>query len=79
MTTGLLDPPMADEKPRTMSVKLPMDVIESARIVSAYRGESMADLMADILRPVLSRMEQEEIARRTQATQAGAKRKAGGK
>jgi hypothetical protein len=79
MATGLLEPPMADEKPKTMSVKLPMDVIESARIVAAYRGETMADLMAEILRPTLARMEQEEMARRTQATQVGAKRKAGGK
>jgi hypothetical protein len=35
--------------------------------------------MADILRPVLSRMEQEEIAKRTQMTQAATKRKATGK
>ena len=77
MLTATLDPPMADEKPKTMSIKLPMDVIESARIVSAYRGETMTDLMAEILRPVLAKMEQEEIARRTQSF--GAKRKAGGK
>lgn len=79
MATALLDPPMADEKPKTMSVKLPMDVIESARIVAAYRGETMADLMADILRPELARMEQDEMARRTQATQAGNKRRQGAK
>jgi hypothetical protein len=74
MSTGMLDPPMADEKPKTMSIKLPMDVIEAARIVSAYRGGTMTDLMGDILRPALAKMEQEEITKRTQAT---AKRKAG--
>ena len=72
MSTGMLDPPMADEKPKTMSIKLPMDVIESARIVSAYRGATMTDLMGEILRPVLAKMEQEEIAKRTQTA---AKRK----
>ncbi len=67
---------MAAEKPKTMSIKIPMDVIESARIVSAYRGETMTDLMGGILRPVLARMEQEEIAKRTQGM---AKRKAAAK
>lgn len=79
MPTATLEPEMAAEKPKTMSIKLPMDVIESARIVSAYRGETMTELMGEILRPALARMEQEEMARRTQATQAGAKRKAGAK
>ena len=41
------------------SVKLDDDVIETARIVAAYRGEPMADVLGDILRPVLARMEQE--------------------
>jgi hypothetical protein len=73
MTTSTLDLPMADDKPKTMSIKMPMDVIESARIVSAYRGETMTDLLAEILRPVLAKMEQEEIAKRTATV--GAKRK----
>ncbi|MFI5454197.1 MAG: hypothetical protein ACHRXM_01980 [Isosphaerales bacterium] len=76
MPTAILDLPMADEKPKTMSVKLPMDVLESARIVSAFRGGTMTDLMADILRPALAKMEQEEMARRSQSA---AKRKSAGK
>jgi hypothetical protein len=75
MSTALLDEPMAAEKPKAMSVKFPMDVIESARIVSAYRGETMADRLGEILRPALAKMEQEEIARRA----GSVKRKAGGK
>ena len=67
MTTELLDPPMAEEKPKTLSVKLPVDVIESARIVAAYRNATMADVLGEILRPILARMEQEEIAKRTRA------------
>jgi hypothetical protein len=56
---------MAKEKTPTLSVKLHMDVIESARIVAACRNESMTDLLSDILRPVVARLEQEEIAKRT--------------
>jgi hypothetical protein len=72
---------MATEKLKAMSVKLPMDVIESARIVSAYRGQTMADLLGDILRPALVKMEQEEVAKRHGRHQTGEtpRRKAGGK
>jgi hypothetical protein len=76
MSTATLEPTMAGDKQKTMSIKMPMDVIESARIVSAFRGETMADLMGLILRPALAQMEQEEMAKRTSAT---TKRKAGGK
>lgn len=65
MTTATMESPMATEKPKTMSIKLPMDVIESARIVSAYRGGTMTELMGEILRPALAQMEQEEITKRT--------------
>lgn len=47
-----------------LSAKLPADVVESARIVAAFRNQSMADLIGEILRPVLKRMETEEIAKR---------------
>jgi hypothetical protein len=67
MTALTLELPVAAEKPKTMSVKMPMDVIEAARIVSAYRGMSMTDLMGDILRPALAKMEQEEIVKRTKS------------
>lgn len=76
MVAGVLELPMADEKPKAMSVKLPMDVIESARIVSAFRNETMTDLMGDILRPILAEMEREEMAKRSQGN---AKKKGGGK
>lgn len=67
MATGLLEQPMADEKVRTLSVKLHVDVIEAARIVAAYRSETMTDLLSDILRPALAKMEQDEIAKRSKA------------
>ena len=65
MQAAVLEQPMADDKPKTLSVKLPMDVIEAARIVSAYRGVTMGDMLADILRPVLAKMEREEVAKRS--------------
>lgn len=58
-------PTMADDKPKTLSVKLHIDVIESARIVAAYRNESMTDMLSEILRPVLTKMERDEVTRRT--------------
>jgi hypothetical protein len=58
---------MADAKPKTLSTKLHIDVVESARIVAAYRNEQITDLLSAILRPVLAKMEQEEMAKRTKA------------
>lgn len=63
MSTGLLE--MAKpSKPATLPVKLHMDVIESARIVAAFRGEPMQDMLSDILRPILAKMEQDEMSKR---------------
>ena len=56
--------PMAEDKPKTLSVKLPIDVVETARIVSAYRNESMTDLLGNALRPILAKMERDEVAKR---------------
>lgn len=60
---------MAKESPKTLSVKLEMDVVESARIVSACRSESMTELLSTLLRPTLQKMEREEMAKRMKATQ----------
>jgi hypothetical protein len=66
MSTDLMEAPtMTAEKPKTLSVKLHMDVIESARIVTAYKNETMTDLLSDLLRPALARLEREEVAKRT--------------
>jgi hypothetical protein len=78
MATGLMDLPMAAEKPQrptTMSVKLHTDVIETARVVAALRGVQMMDMLSDILRPILAKMEGEELTKRVQGT---AKRGKGG-
>jgi hypothetical protein len=58
---------MADTKPKTLSTKLPIDVVESARIVAAYRNEQITDLLGGILRPVLANLEKEEQAKRNKA------------
>jgi hypothetical protein len=52
------------EVPKSLSVKLEIDVIESARIVAAYRGETMTEMLSEILRPILAKMEQEAVAKR---------------
>jgi hypothetical protein len=61
---------MAEQKQETLSVKLHLDVVESARIVVAYRGGTMTDLLSDVLRPVLAKMERDEVAKRAKAEQA---------
>lgn len=61
MQTEILEYLMT-EKPRTLSVKLDMDVVESARIVAAYHPyKTMSDLLSEILRPILTRMEHEAV------------------
>lgn len=59
--------PMASDKQQTQSIKIEMDVVESARIVAAFRGISMTELVGSILRPALAKLEQEEMAKRTKA------------
>lgn len=51
-------------KPTLEPVRLPADIMKSARIVAAHRGEAVAYMLGDILRPVLAAMEDELGARR---------------
>lgn len=67
MSTATLDEQMATEKPKTLSVKLRTEVVEAARIVSAYSGDQITDLLSNILEPILAKMEQEEHAKRAKA------------
>ena len=73
MSQSLLDEPMADKKPATLSVKLRMSVIESARVVAALRGVTMTDLISDMIESDLKRMEQEEIDKRAKPARKGPK------
>jgi hypothetical protein len=52
------------DKPALESVKLPADVMESARIVAAYTGEPMAEMLGNMLRPLLAKREREEAEKR---------------
>jgi hypothetical protein len=66
---------MADPKEgkATLPVRLHMDVIELARIVTGYTGETMTDLLSDTLRPILERMEQEQVEKRRKAREQAAR------
>jgi len=46
------------------SVKLDDDVMKSARIVSTYKDVHMSTLLSQILRPILRKMEVEEVEKR---------------
>lgn len=71
MPVATLEPrPMAIKTPDTQSVKLKLDVIQSARIVASCRGESITDLLSDILRPIIAKMEREEMQKRLKGGKA---------
>lgn len=55
----------AERKAETLSFKIPVDVLDMARVVAALRNESMTDVIANILRPALAKMEREELVKRT--------------
>lgn len=74
MSTELMESTMSTDKskqPDVQSVKLKLDVIQSARIVASCRGVSITDLLSDILRPIVVKMEREEMTKRLK--QGGAK------
>jgi hypothetical protein len=78
MSLATLEPPEMTDKSKkqpltTLPVRLHADVVETARIVSAYTGESMTDMLSDILRPVLRRRETEEVAKRNRPPKGGVK------
>ena len=52
------------EKPRVQSVKLEIDVVESARIVASCRRESITSLLSGLLRPIVHKLEREEMRKR---------------
>jgi hypothetical protein len=60
----------ATEELKTMSQKLAMDVIQTARVVAALRRETILELISGILRPVLQKMEREELAKRSASVAA---------
>jgi hypothetical protein len=65
MVTTTTEALMAADKAESRSLKMPLDVLETAKIVAALKSMSMTDLVADILRPALAEMEKEEFAKRT--------------
>lgn len=59
MQTELLERMMTVE-PKTQSVKLRINVIRGARIIVAHGGgETMTDLLSDILEPVITKRVEE--------------------
>ena len=61
---ALRDPPPMAKKKGT-SVQIDDDVVKSARLVSALTDQPMSVLISEILRPILAKMEVEELAKRT--------------
>jgi hypothetical protein len=51
------------EKPKAIPVKLHADVVKLARIAAAYRGGTMTNLLSDYLRPILTKIVEEEASK----------------
>ena len=51
------------KKAPTRQVRIYSDVADLAMIVAAYRRVEPGDMMSDILRPILQKMHQEELAK----------------
>jgi hypothetical protein len=72
MPTALMEPTMSTDEPKppkVQSVKLEMDVIESARIVASCRREGLTAMLSAILRPIVAKMEREEMQKRLKASE----------
>jgi len=52
-------------KKKGTSVQIDDDVVRSARLVSALINKPMSILISELLRPILAKMEVEELAKRT--------------
>ncbi len=80
MSTSLLELPLMGKKTEgTQPIRLRAEVVEAARIVSAYRGENMTDMLSDILRPILAKMEAQEVAKRAKGSNRKAVTDGGGR
>jgi hypothetical protein len=64
VTTQARDRNDVAAEPKGLPVRLDMDVIRSARIISAIRNQPMSDMLSEILRPILETMEQEAMSER---------------
>lgn len=62
--------PMAKKK--VVSVQIAEDLVKSLRIVSALSDRPMATIVDDILRPVVTKMEAEELAKHAKQIEAPA-------
>jgi hypothetical protein len=51
-------------KKKGVSVQIDEDVVKTARLVSALTDKPISALVSDILRPVLAKIEAEELAKR---------------
>jgi hypothetical protein len=63
LITEVVDIDMADDKTKTVSVKLATDVVRLARIVASYEGEHMTTMLSDMIRPLLAKRHADAMAK----------------
>lgn len=71
MNAVLQGPSVAKKK--GVSVQIDEDVVKAARLVSALVDKPMATLISEILRPILAKMEADELAKRVRPRGGGGK------
>lgn len=70
--TATKGPTMSRSKPRLVTIKVPEDIADQARIVAAMSNRQLGELVGDLLRPLLADMERQLLAERTRALGAEA-------
>lgn len=58
------------------AAKIDAGVIKDAKIVAAFRGQSLAEYLSEILRPAVTRDLENEMAKRQRPGAAGRRQKA---
>lgn len=71
MSATLLRCPMS--KRNDVTVKLDASVVRDAKLVAVYRGVSVAELLSDVLRPIVGKLLEEEQSRHAKARKGGEK------
>jgi len=66
MTTALLDQAM--DKRNDVTAKIDAEVVRDAKLVAVYRDTSVAELLSEILRPIVARMLDEEQAKHSRGS-----------
>lgn len=76
MTTLIAERPMT--RRNDVPVKMDAEIVRKAKIVAAYRGQSLAEFLSVEMGPIVERLLMEEHAKETKGIRPARKRSKGG-